>query len=198
MGTMPTDPEDAAAAKAEARARARASRRAGPPADPEALASAAVKAIAALPGEARVTAYVSYGTEPATGPLLAALAGAGVEVLIPRVRGEDLEWCGADESRASSAMGIEEPTGPTRALLPLRAMLVPALAASPRGDRLGKGGGFYDRTIAALRASGQAPTVIAVLRDEDVWADVPTQGHDERVDAILTPTRLIDCRAADV
>lgn len=196
MGSMPTDPGDVTAAKEQARARARESRRAGPPADAEALADAALAAVAALPGEPRVTAYVSYGTEPATGPLLAALARAGVEVLIPRVRGEALEWCGADAPRAPSGMGIEEPGGPAVALLPLRAMLVPALAASPRGDRLGKGGGFYDRTIAALRASGHAPPVIAVLRDEDLWDEVPTQGHDERVDAILTSTRLIDCRAA--
>ncbi|MFM9134997.1 MAG: 5-formyltetrahydrofolate cyclo-ligase [bacterium] len=196
MGSTPTGPGNVTAAKAEARARARAARRDGPAADGEALAAAAVAAITALPGEPRVTAYVSYGTEPQTGPLLAALAAAGVEVLIPRVRGEDLEWCGADAPRATSAMGIEEPGGPERPLLPLRAMLVPALAASPRGDRLGKGGGFYDRVIAQLRASGQAPPVIAVLRDDDVWEDVPAQGHDERVDAILTPTRLIDCHAS--
>ena len=184
-------------AKAEARSRARAARRAGPAADPHGLADQALAALAALPGPPRVTAYASYGTEPDTAALLARLAAAGLEVLLPRVRAEDLEWCRADGPREVSPMGIEEPAGPAEPLLPVRAMLVPALAASTRGDRLGKGGGFYDRTIARMRACDDAPPVIAVLRDEDVWEEIPTQPHDERIDAIITPTRFIVCGGLD-
>ena len=69
-------------------------------------------------------------------------------------------------------------------------ILVPALAASPDGARLGQGGGWYDRTLP--HRTPAAP-VVAVVFDDEVLAPgtIPREGHDVLIDAIMTPTRTI-------
>jgi len=177
--------------KAAHRAEARARRRSSPPADANALASQALSLVESLPGPRRVTCYASYGTEPATEALCRVLDDAGFEVLLPRVRGDRLEWVVSGGATSTSAMGIEEPTGPAVPLSPVRAMLIPALAVTMRGDRLGKGGGFYDRVLSEL--GEEAPPIAAIVDDADVVDAVPTEEHDCRIDVIVTPTRVIDC-----
>lgn len=188
MSTPDTGPSTV---KAAHRAEARARRRSSPPADANALASRALSLVESLPGPRRVTCYASYGTEPPTAALCRALADAGFEVLLPRVRDDRLEWVVSGGATSTSAMGIEEPTGPAVPLSPVRAMLIPALAVSIRGDRLGKGGGFYDRALSGLGEEG--PVIAAIVDDGDVVDEVPTEEHDCRVDVIVTPTRIIDC-----
>ena len=188
---MSTPDTGLSAVKAAHRAEARARRRSSPPADASALASQALSLVESLAGPRRVTCYASYGTEPPTQALCRALADAGFEVLLPRVRGEQLEWVVSGGATNTSAMGIEEPTGPAVPLSPVRAMLIPALAVTTGGDRLGKGGGFYDRVLSEL--GEEAPTIAAIVDDADVVDAVPTEQHDCRVDVIVTPTRIIDC-----
>lgn len=188
MGTPGTE---ASAAKASARAEARARRRTGPAPDPAALAKTALGFLEGLPGPRRVTCYASYGTEPGTGVLRGLLADAGYEVLLPRVVGDDLEWVTDAGEERVSAMGIAEPAGPAVDLGPLRAMLIPALAVTAVGERLGKGGGYYDRVLANL---GQpAPIIAALVGDADVVDHVPTEPHDHRVDVVITPSRVLRC-----
>lgn len=192
MGTSGTD---ASATKATARAEARARRRSGPRPDPQALADQAMGLLEELPGPRRVTCYASYGTEPDTSVLRERLAAAGFEVLLPRVVGADLEWVADGPDTELSAMGIAEPLGAAVPLDPVRAMLMPALAVTPGGDRLGKGGGYYDRTLASL--DGTSVTLIAIVGDDDVVASLPTEPHDQRVDAVVTATRVLHCSAPD-
>jgi 5-formyltetrahydrofolate cyclo-ligase len=190
VGTPGTD---ATAAKAAARAEARARRRSGTRPNPRDLAERALGLLADLPGPRRVTCYASYGTEPDTGELRRLLAAAGFEVLLPRVRGAELEWVVDTPETTVSSMGIDEPVGDAVDLLPVRALLVPALAVTPQGDRLGKGGGYYDRVLGGL--DGARPRIVAIVDDGDVVDAVPTDAHDQRVDAIATPTRVITCRS---
>jgi 5-formyltetrahydrofolate cyclo-ligase len=144
-----------------------------------------------LPGPPRVTCYASYGTEPETGRIRERLASAGFDVLLPRVAGDDMAWVIDEGATEVSSMGIAEPVGLAVDLLPVRAMLVPALAVTRRGDRLGKGGGYYDRALASLGDS--LPPIAAIVGDDDVVTSLPTQAHDHRVDLIVTPTRIIRC-----
>lgn len=188
MSTPDTGPSTV---KALARKEARARRRSEPRPDPGAIAERALAWLDALPGPRRVTCYASYGTEPDTSAMRQALADAGFEVLLPRVAGDQLEWVLDSPSTRVSAMGIDEPTGPSVALAPVRAMLIPALAVTPDGDRLGKGGGYYDRVLAVLGAT--PPNIAAIVHDADVIEQVPSEPHDRRVDCIITPSRLIDC-----
>lgn len=189
MSTPDTGPSTV---KAEARRDARARRREAPPPDADLIARQCLAFLDAIHGPRRVASYASYGTEPGTARLHTALADAGFEVLVPRVRGEDLEWADVLTPSALSSMGIAEPTGQSVPLIPVRALLVPALAVTPAGDRLGKGGGFYDRLLAGLGAV--RPIVAAIVGDGDIVPALPTQEHDQRVDAIITPTRTLRCR----
>ena len=188
---MSTSDTDSSAAKAVARAEARARRRSRDRPDPHLLADQAVGYLETLPGPRRVTCYASYGTEPDTGELRRQLSAAGYEVLLPRVSGEQLEWVVDSPETTVSSMGIAEPTGVAVNLLPLRAMLIPALTVTADGDRLGKGGGYYDRVLSGLR---DVP-VVALVDDADVVDSIPVEAHDMRVHAIVTPTRAIACRA---
>ena len=183
-----------AEAKEMLRSLVRAARRQGPPADPSALADQCVAYLEDLDGPLRVTCYSSYGSEPGTSVLLGRLGDRGYEVLLPRVTDDELEWAPMGGPTVVSPMGIDEPSGPASPLLPLRAMLVPALAAGIDGARLGKGGGYYDRVLDSLPVD-QRPAIAVIVRDEDVLpaGTIPVEPHDRYVDAIITPTRIITC-----
>ena len=70
----------------------------------------------------------------------------------------------------------------------LELILVPGLAFDTHGNRLGQGGGFYDRF---LPHTGSGTITIGIAFDEQVIEQVPADVHDRRVNYILTPTRLI-------
>lgn len=66
-------------------------------------------------------------------------------------------------------------------------VVAPALAIGARGERLGQGGGCYDRALPRRR---EGTPVIAVVFPDEFGVDFPTQAHDERVDAVLTVNGL--------
>ena len=73
-------------------------------------------------------------------------------------------------------------------------IVIPALAASADGTRLGQGGGWYDRAL--MHRSPGVPVVAAIFDDEVLEAGViPAEPHDVPVDAIVTPTRTITTKA---
>lgn len=73
-------------------------------------------------------------------------------------------------------------------------IVIPALAASADGTRLGQGGGWYDRAL--MHRSPGVPVVAAIFDDEVLEAGViPAEPHDVPVDAIVTPTRTITTHA---
>lgn len=187
-GVAGTDEVVGPSDKATARAQARARRRSGPAVDAQGLATNALTFLRDLPGPERTTCYVSYGTEPPTEPLVEMLEAAGMTVLLPRVRGNDLDWVDSRGPRAVSSMGIAEPIGPSVDLLPVRALLIPALAVTLNGARLGKGGGFYDRALAELPVD---VPVAAIVGDGDIVEEIPLEPHDRPVDALITPTRIV-------
>ena len=86
-----------------------------------------------------------------------------------------------------------QPSGPALGADTLKKadlILVPALAASTDGTRLGQGGGWYDRTLPH-----RCPTapVVAIIFDDEVLepGQIPLEAHDVPIDAIITPTRTI-------
>lgn len=64
-------------------------------------------------------------------------------------------------------------------------VLVPLLAFTARGERLGYGGGYYDRTLAALRRDGEVFACGVAYAGQEV-AELPTDAHDAKLDGILT------------
>lgn len=194
-----------------------------------------------------ICAYLPLNSEPLPPALPSLLARRGWRVLLPiAVPGDPLDWAelrvdddpnappsegaahhGAphehhqlDPRLRRSAIGILEPTGPrlgAHAIRHASVVLVPALAVDASGFRLGRGGGFYDRSMALLdetpstRAGSHGPGSPAtprpgVIRDaeqtepaarpatiaivfDDEWVDaLPHEPHDVRVEYVATPT----------
>lgn len=176
--------------KRQLRRRLAAARRQLPAAVRE--AEAAALSGAALPGlPTTVCAYWPVGTEPGAPDLLDRLHQGGCRVLLPVVGAPEgmLDWAeytGAGSLRAGP-LGLREPAGPrlgSAAIALAGVVLVPALAVDHRGVRLGRGGGYYDRT---LPLASPGAVLAAVVRDEEVLPWLPAEPHDVPVTAILTP-----------
>ena len=138
---------------------------------------------------ATVAAYVSVGAEPGTGPLLDALAARGTRVLLPVLLPDgDLDWAAYDgpDDLTPAARGLLEPAGPRLgrdAVAAAEVVLVPGLAVSATGDRLGRGGGSYDRALARVAV---ATPVAVVLHADEVGLPVPVEPHDRPVSHAVT------------
>lgn len=135
-----------------------------------------------------VAAYVAVGREPGTARLLQGLVGAGKRVLLPVLRPDnDLDWVVFAGELAPAPRGLLEPVGQrlgVDAVADADVVLVPGLAASANGDRLGRGGGSYDRAIARVPAG--VPIAI-LLHEDEACLDVPTERHDRPVTHVVTP-----------
>ncbi len=187
-------------AKAALRRRVRAERRRRPDERRESDARSLAGGLLEVPAVARarcVSLYASMPDEPGTEPLRAALARAGIRVLLPIVLADRrLDWADdVGELIPASGLGGPEPAGPRLGETGIRradALLIPALAVDTLGHRLGQGAGYYDRvlTLVDLRIP-----VIALVHDDEVLdaaiEAVPTQAHDRGVHAVATPRRYL-------
>lgn len=126
-----------------------------------------------------VASYVPVGAEPGVAPE----PGWLLPVLLPD---GDLDWAAHDGRLVTSPRGLQEPAGPrlgVAAVAGCDLVLVPALRVDRWGNRLGRGGGSYDRALA--RATG---FVVALLHDGELVEQLPVQAHDRPVHAVATPT----------
>jgi 5-formyltetrahydrofolate cyclo-ligase len=135
-----------------------------------------------------VSAFHPLRDEPDTLPLLTALAAEGFATALPAVvsRGAPLSfrpWQPGEPTRAG-AMSIREPLAETPLVDP-DLLFVPLACFDRRGHRIGYGGGFYDRTLARLRAIKPVHAVGVAYGVCEVDA-VPYETHDQSVDAIVT------------
>jgi 5-formyltetrahydrofolate cyclo-ligase len=142
-----------------------------------------------------IVAFASQAGELDTRPFLEATRCAGKTALLPRIRGEDLEFAPVDdfEGLVSGRYGVLEP-GPdcvARSVAAHAIVLVPGLAFDAQGGRLGRGAGYYDRALAGLRRRSDSATFIGVGFAMQVIDRVPMTSHDVRIDAILTEDALL-------
>lgn len=124
-----------------------------------------------------VAAYRPLRTEPGSTALLDGLRAAGVRVLVPvTLADRDLDWLEWDTP--GDPLGVD-------AIAAADVVLVPALAVSLDGVRLGRGGGSYDR---ALRRVPPGTPVVALLFDGEVREWLPSDEWDLPVTAVVTPS----------
>lgn len=102
---------------------------------------------------------------------------------LPRVNGLNLEILPYDRSRlALGTFHIEEPTGDeTVSVNDIELVIVPAVGYDSRGNRVGRGKGYYDRLLAESRA-----TKVGVAYDFQVVDEIESEPHDVRVDIVIT------------
>lgn len=98
----------------------------------------------------------------------------------------------AGEDLVPGAYGILEPRASAKAVDPahIRILLIPALAYSLNGTRLGYGGGYYDRFLADAKVRAIR---IGVTFSTQLVSELPTQAHDEPVDYVLSDEGLTQC-----
>jgi 5-formyltetrahydrofolate cyclo-ligase len=189
--------EGLAAAKAALRGRLLAARRELTSAQRDEAGRRLRDAVLALPEvqmAGAVAAYFSVGTEPDTRGLVYALWKRGTYVLLPvLLPGGDLDWASYEgpDSLAAGPRGLLEPTEPPRGVTAVTSadvIIVPAVAADRAGNRLGRGGGSYDRALARV---GPSILTIALLYDGELVERVPAGPRDTRVRAAALPTEGI-------
>ncbi len=143
-----------------------------------------------------VSAFASIGSEPPTAPLLAALAKLGIGTALPVMQGRGKPllfrlWA-EGEPLNEVKWGIKEPLPEAPEVFP-DLLFVPLAAYDRAGNRLGYGAGFYDRTIARLRAMKPITTVGVAFSIQETQI-VPTHETDEKLDYVLTDHDWIICK----
>ena len=131
--------------------------------------------------------YVAVGSEADPAHLVEAGSALGARILLPRVVGTTLELADATSTSPGFA-GISEPTGPVAELDRVRLIVVAGIAFDRQGNRLGRGGGHYDRLLAALPASTLR---VGLCFSSQVVASLPHAEHDEPVDLLATEDGVI-------
>jgi 5-formyltetrahydrofolate cyclo-ligase len=144
-----------------------------------------------------ISGFSPLNTEIDPRPLMRELADAGARLALPIVvgRGKPLimrAWAFGDPLVAG-VWGIRVPRDDAPAVDP-DILLVPLLAFDRRGHRLGYGAGYYDMTLAALRAKKEIVAVGVGFGAQEV-PEVPTTPRDARLDLMLTETEVIDFRS---
>ena len=138
-----------------------------------------------------VALYKAIGGEVDLDPLFPLCWKDGKSTCIPVFNAEmrlyELASVTADTAFKTGNYGIREPVDPS--LVPLRdidLVLVPGVAFDPAGNRLGRGGGYYDRLL-----NGFEGTTVAVAFDFQVFPEIPCDAHDIPVQYVVTDTESI-------
>jgi 5-formyltetrahydrofolate cyclo-ligase len=127
-----------------------------------------------------VMAFVGVGGEPDTDALFARLAADGKVLVLPRASGDSLVPALPGSTLTTGPHGVPEPTGAAVDAGEVDLVVVPGLAFTTAGDRLGRGGGHYDRFLAGCPAPA-----IGVCFAEQLVDELPAEPHDVRLSRVL-------------
>jgi 5-formyltetrahydrofolate cyclo-ligase len=117
----------------------------------------------------------------------------GIRVLFPVSRDDGLlDWTvGEDQTEIQGLSGAPEPTGELLgpiAINDVDLIIVPAAAIDQTGLRMGWGRGYFDKTLGSME---KCPPVYAVVYDNEYVDEVPREVHDQPVNGLVTPTRIV-------
>ncbi len=142
-------------------------------------------------GAGSVLCYVSVGKEPDTSSIIARALADGKEVYVPK--------CGphpsmravritSPEELRPGLLGIPEPATEGPAVERVDLAVVPCMAATLHGNRLGHGGGYYDSFLR-----GKSIRSVCLCHPELLFDDIPGTRYDVQMDAVALPGRLARC-----
>lgn len=135
----------------------------------------------------KIAGYAPIGTEANIWPLLISLYEQGLRVSLPVIKAPNQaltfrSWTPFSEMK-KDRYGVAYPaTG--KSITP-QLIFVPLLAFTANGERLGYGGGYYDRTLASLRQKNEVFACGVAYAGQEVES-LPTDAHDAKLDGILT------------
>ena len=159
-------------------------------------AAAALDAAGAWPEpDAIVSGYWPIQSEINPFPLMQMFEERGYDLALPVLRPTEMGYeMGFRRFRLGDPLvpgpfGIREP-GDVAPRVEPDVLLLPMLGFDPAGVRLGYGGGYFDRALQVLRAK-KPVTAYGIAFSAQQLAEVPHEGHDERLDGIFTETGLI-------
>lgn len=140
-----------------------------------------------------VSCYLSARTEPNTRPYLTWAREQDIRILLPISREDGLlDWTTGDgETEHESILGLPEAVGELLGPIAINGVdliLVPAAAVDKTGLRMGWGRGYFDKTLGSME---KCPPVYAVLFDGELVDQVPRELHDQSVDGVVTPSRIV-------
>jgi 5-formyltetrahydrofolate cyclo-ligase len=151
----------------------------------------------AVAAGAIVSGFMPLKSEINPMPLMRRLAAAGAQLALPAVAGRGkpltMRAFAFGEPLVAGVWGIREPGPDAREVFP-DIVIVPLLAFDRAGRRLGYGAGYYDMTIAGLRARKPVIAVGIAFAAQEIPC-VPTTARDAALDLVLTEHEVIDCRA---
>ncbi|MCZ6889972.1 MAG: 5-formyltetrahydrofolate cyclo-ligase [Gammaproteobacteria bacterium] len=150
-----------------------------------------------------VAAYVAHDGEVVLNDFIRQCWTHGSRIALPVVRRRDMEFrtLGRNDQLAPNRFGIEEPVSgrriPTRTL---GAVLTPLVAFTDAGDRLGMGGGFYDRHFSRPANNTPRPLLIGIAHESQRADALRSNAWDVPLDAVVTEDgwRVFNPRAANV
>ncbi len=133
-----------------------------------------------------VALYAAIGSEIRVLSILPRLAH--INFYLPRVVGRALEFASfeKDSDLQKGAFGIMEPRAEAVPPGIIDLLILPGLGFSTKGERLGYGGGFYDRFL-----STQDCFSVGICDQRFLFASLPIETHDEGMDAVLTDGEII-------
>jgi 5-formyltetrahydrofolate cyclo-ligase len=190
---MPDEPENR---KRALRAELRGRRRVRTATERETADTAITRQLVQLTsdlGVGFIAAYLSTPDEPGTRDFLRWADGRGIRILLPVSREDGLlDWAPYDgEDEEQDILGMPTPTsellGPI-AINGVDLILVPAASVARDGMRLGWGRGYFDKTLGSMEG---CPPVYAVIYDDELVDEVPTEAHDMPVDGVVTPSGIV-------
>ncbi|MBP7253339.1 MAG: 5-formyltetrahydrofolate cyclo-ligase [Alphaproteobacteria bacterium] len=145
-----------------------------------------------------VSSYHQRGSEMDMTDLNAALVEAGYDLALPVVlgRGHPLAFrrYRPGDDLTKGVLEVMEPL-PTAPILVPKILLLPLLAFDRQGNRLGYGGGYYDRTVALLRREASI-LAIGIAFAQQECPDIPVGGTDAPLDWIVTEQECLYCANA--
>ena len=146
----------------------------------------------ALAPNAVVAGYWPTRDEADPRLLMKALAARGATLALPRIEERNAalsfrRWSEGD-ALIDNHHAIREPLAEAPRVVP-NLVLVPLLAFDATGHRLGYGGGYYDRTLAGLRAEGPVTAIGIAYAGQEIAA-IPHEANDQRLDMVLTELGL--------
>ncbi|MEO6906695.1 MAG: 5-formyltetrahydrofolate cyclo-ligase [Abditibacteriaceae bacterium] len=140
----------------------------------------------------KIGLYLATPLEVNLDSLIERLHRQQIEIYLPHLEDQEtpfhqfLSW----ESLESGSLDLRHPPAesPSLAAALLDVIIVPGLAFDRSGNRLGHGGGWYDRALDFKRAQEKTPFMVGVCLEEQLVKSVPCESFDVRMDVVVTPS----------